>query len=77
LTAEELRGLLKKEGIETRPFFYGLHEQPALAKYNRKNEGFPVAENATKYGLYLPSGISLTDENIKFIVENIKKYINK
>ena len=56
---------LRQKGIETRPFFLGLHEQPA---FHRKGlflgERHPVAERLARQGLYLPSGLALTEEQI-------------
>jgi perosamine synthetase len=52
---------LKQRGIETRPFFTGLHAQPALREYQRSSDcSFPVTEDLTARGLYLPSGVQLT-----------------
>jgi perosamine synthetase len=56
---------LKERGIETRPFFLGLHEQPV---FHRKglflHERYPTAERIARQGLYLPSGLALTTEQI-------------
>ena len=56
---------LKQRGIETRPFFLGLHEQPV---FHRKGlflrERYPIAERIARRGLYLPSGLALTLEQI-------------
>lgn len=56
---------LKKKGIMTRPFFKGLHTQPALLKKGFfKNESYPNTEKAYKKGFYLPSGLTLTKKKI-------------
>ena len=60
-----LRNELLKNGVDTRDFFYPPNQQPALDKYLEKNEKFPVAEYIAKRGLYLPSGLTITDEQIK------------
>ena len=56
---------LKDRGVETRPFFLGLHEQPV---FHRKElflrERYPVTERIARQGLYLPSGLALTDEQL-------------
>ena len=63
--AAALAGRLKKEGIETRPFFVGMHEQPALrARGLFAGERYPVTERISRRGLYLPSGLSLSDGDI-------------
>jgi perosamine synthetase len=63
--AATLAARLKTEGIETRPFFVGMHEQPALrARGLFSGERYPVTERISRRGLYLPSGRSLSDEDI-------------
>jgi len=59
---------LAKRGIATRPFFLGLHEQPALHDLGLlKGERHPVTERAYRRGFYLPSGMTLTDEQIRTV----------
>ena len=54
---------LRDRGVETRPFFLGLHEQPALRKRGLfADEAYPVTERIARRGLYLPSGLALTRE---------------
>ena len=56
---------LKAHGIETRPFFLGMHEQPVFREQGLfLNEHYPVAERIAQQGLYLPSGLSLTEEQL-------------
>jgi perosamine synthetase len=59
--AERLRSL----GVETRPFFLGMHEQPVLLQRGFfAGERYPVAERIARQGLYLPSGLALTEHQI-------------
>lgn len=56
---------LAQRGIETRPFFLGMHQQPAFKRMGLfKEESYPVAERLACRGLYIPSGLTLTDEQI-------------
>ena len=56
---------LKQKGIETRPFFLGLHEQPAFHRRGLfLGERHPIAEGLARQGLYLPSGLALTENQI-------------
>ena len=65
LDAEELAGRLKEHAVETRPFFLGMHEQPALLERGLfAGERYPVAERLARNGLYLPSGLALTEDQI-------------
>ncbi len=67
---------LEISGIGTRPFFYPMHSQPALKKYNKFNTSlYPVADNIAQNGFYLPSGLGLTDESIIFVANKLKEII--
>jgi len=56
---------LKQHGIETRPFFLGLHEQPVFHQRGLfVQERFPVTERIARQGLYFPSGLALTAEQL-------------
>lgn len=67
---------LMERGIETRPFFLGMHEQPAFQERGLfVNERHPVAERLARQGLYLPSGLALTDEQRARIVSAVKEIL--
>ena len=69
---------LKQYGIETRNFFWPLHQQPVLKKMGFfKNTKLPVAEYLGKNGLYLPTGLSITSLQQKYVINKIKKIIFK
>jgi perosamine synthetase len=73
MTARQLAERLTKQGIETRPFFLGMHEQPAFRKRGLfVGEKYPVAERLARQGLYLPTGLTMTDEEIKTVVDTLK-----
>ena len=65
--ARTFAALLLEEGIDTRPFFLGMHEQPVYAHWF-PNLHFPVTERIARRGLYLPSGQTLTEESIAKVV---------
>lgn len=66
IDAFELARRLKEKGVETRPFFMGMHEQPVFHKMGLFNGlRLPVTERLYRRGLYLPSGVAITDEQIK------------
>ena len=57
---------LKALGVETRPFFLGMHEQPVLHDMGLfKGEHHPVSERIARRGLYVPSGLALTLDQIE------------
>ena len=70
IDATELARRLKGREIETRPFFLGMHEQPILRERGLfKEEEYPVTERLARRGLYLPSGLALTDQQIQKVAE--------
>jgi perosamine synthetase len=72
-TAESLMARLKEAGIATRPFFIGLHSQPVLRSEGLfLDEEYPNTEFASKYGFYLPSGMTLKESEIDYIAESLK-----
>ena len=76
IDAGELANLLNKVGIDTRPFFLGMHEQPIFKKIGLiDGDCYPVSERISRRGLYLPSGLTLNGENIDFVVDSIKKVL--
>jgi perosamine synthetase len=67
---------LLERGIETRPFFLGMHEQPALRRLGLfGGERYPVSERLARRGLYLPSGLALTDEQIERVAAAVREVV--
>jgi perosamine synthetase len=65
---------LKERGVETRPFFLGMHEQPVFHKRGLfRNEHYPVAERLARQGLYLPSGLALTEEQLSQVCDAVNE----
>ena len=63
---------LQAKGIQTRPFFWPMHEQPVLRKMGLfKDESYPTAERLARRGLYLPSGMALTEEQIDTVCARV------
>lgn len=63
--AQELARRLAARGVETRPFFLGMHEQPVFQRLGLfGGERHPVSERIARRGLYLPSGLALTESQI-------------
>jgi perosamine synthetase len=70
---------LGARGIGTRPFFLGLHEQPALVDQGWVEPGlsFPVTERSARQGLYLPSGLALTAAQVDEVVATVRNVLNR
>ena len=72
---EAMRVALDAAGIEARPLWKPMHKQPVFASAPAYTNG--VSEALFKCGLCLPSGPCVTDEDIHYIVEQIKLAIIK
>jgi len=67
---------LKEMGIPTRPFFYPLSSLPAYPMARVKYEPLnPVAYDTSSRGINLPGSAILTEDQIDWICEGIKKLI--
>lgn len=68
---ESLMGFLKDKGIGSRPFYPPLHAEPA---YGYSLQSFPVTEYIASRGLWLPSSVNVTDEQIVYICKTIREF---
>ncbi len=76
IDALELARRLTAEGVETRPFFLGMHEQPVLLERGLfRGERYPVAERLATHGLYLPSGLALTEAQIDQVSAAVRRVL--
>jgi len=74
ISRDDLAKKLKEQGIETRNFFIPVHQQPVFREMGLfKNERYPVSEDISLRGLYLPSSSGLTEEQIQTVCQTIKK----
>lgn len=79
ISRDKFKKYLKLKGVETRDFFIPLHRQPFLRKlgFKFKDKEFPVADDISKKGLYLPSGSGLSPRDINYVVDQIKNIKKK
>lgn len=76
MNANEIAIRLRENGVNTRPFFLGMHEQPVFHQMGLfKDESYHVAEKIARQGLYLPSGLTLKEKEIKKITKAIKEIL--
>ena len=74
--AEEAMRRLSELGIGTRPFFWPMHEQPALRKMGFFTEvSCPVAERIARRGFYLPSGVALERAQTETVTQAVRKIL--
>lgn len=76
MNATQFAQTLLQKGIETRPFFLGMHEQPIFL-----NSGvfsgmhYPVAEKLASQGLYVPSGLTLSRDQLIIVCDAIHEVL--
>ena len=77
--AMEFARRLMDYGVQTRPFFLGMHEQPVYRKMGlfSRNEAYPVTELIARRGLYLPSGQAITDDQVEKVIEVIRNILSQ
>lgn len=76
ITAADLADRLRQRGVETRPFFLGMHEQPVFRKMGLfDGDRYPVAERLARQGLYIPSGLTITDQQIDTVASAVKECV--
>jgi len=69
--AKKIRKSLELQGIGTRPFFYPLNRQPIVNKYGFSDENCKNAFMMYKQGLYLPSGLNLSNDQVNDVCDNL------
>jgi perosamine synthetase len=74
--AQAMMTSLHEKGIGARSFFWPLHEQPVLREAGYfLGQKFPVAENAARRGLYVPSGLAIRDTQIARVARVIEQIL--
>lgn len=71
--------LLAERGIGCRPFFWPMNKQPVFQRmgiFNNQNS-CPIAERIAIYGLYLPSGLALTNDQILIVSKTVINLFSK
>jgi len=71
---ESLVARLTDHGIETRPFFYPLHEQPPYSSDNGDN--YPVTDWLSACGLSLPTSNDIHLDQVDMICEIIMQSVS-
>lgn len=78
LNAAQWSQRLAALGVETRPFFLGMHEQPVFHKMGLfLNERYPVAERLARQGLYLPSGLGIREVEIDQVSAAVRELLRR
>lgn len=77
MNKDEFRAKLLAKGVDTRDFFYAPSTQPALTEIGLGGDSFPVTEKIARDGCYLPSGLAITDMQIKTVCDTIRAICRK
>jgi perosamine synthetase len=73
LTRDELMNALRDAKIESRTFFCPMNLQPFLRDQpGHRQVDCPIAERLWETGLYLPCAVTLSDDQIAHVVEQIR-----
>lgn len=73
---DKLMEYLANKGIETRTFFYPVHRQPYYSsRYG--NLHFPIADRISIEGMNLPSGNSMSNEQVFTVTNEINNFFSK
>ncbi len=72
---DQIVAALAEQGIGTRTFFYGLHQQPALLKAALiERVELPTTEMLAASGFYLPSGLGLSDTDQQRVIDVVIEF---
>lgn len=75
--ADRMVAKLAAEKIGTRPFFWPMHEQPVFRRRGWfEGVSHPVAERIARRGFYVPSGLAITDDQIKRVAGVLKALLS-
>ncbi len=70
--AEAAMSKLAKLNVGTRPFFYPMHLQPVFLENGLfKNEKYPISEQLSEFGFYIPSGLGISDSEIDCVIQDV------
>ena len=73
-TANQIMSELGEYKIGTRPFFYPMHKQPVFNKDGLfLQDELPNSEKLYNKGLYIPSGLALTQDQAIEVSEAVHK----
>jgi len=76
MDAAECADQLMKRGVQTRPFFLGMHQQPVFWNMGLfVGERYPVTERIARQGLYLPSGLALSESQLDQVCDAVHEVL--
>jgi perosamine synthetase len=76
MSRDELIDRLYRNGIESRPAFYPLHQMPPYRTFGGSRR-FPVTTELSQRGMSLPSAVTLSPEDVSEIVATIRRILGR
>jgi len=73
---EELITYLRDHGIGTRRMYGPINKQRAYMDHPQHEEEFPVCERVGREGLWLPSSLDITRQEIKYVCRAVNDFYN-
>lgn len=77
MTKDEVMTKLREKGVDTRSFFCPMSLQPAYKGNDNRfpdiSGSYPISVDLWNSGLYLPSGLPLTEDQINTVVEKLRE----
>jgi perosamine synthetase len=74
---DKVMARLADQGIGTRPFFWPMHLQPVFCRTGMfAGISCPVAEHLGRRGFYLPSGLTLREEQIEHVTKILREVLH-
>lgn len=80
ISKERLMELMSEKNIDCRPFFHPLSSLPAyqdLEQAKQAGQRNKVSYQISPYGINLPSGMSMTEEKVKYVCDALKSILMK
>lgn len=75
--AAEMMARLADHKIGSRPFFWGMHEQPVFRKQGLfQGEVCPVTERIARRGFYIPSGLTITEQQQRRVAQAVRQILS-
>jgi perosamine synthetase len=71
---DALSAFMKDHGVQTRRFFYPLHQQPCYKHLNIRRNDFALSERIYAQGISLPSAYHLTEGDQRKVIDLVLRF---
>ena len=76
LDAKKVMTKLRKNGIDTRPFFWPMHKQKIFKKMKIfKKIKYPNSSYLGRYGFYIPSYPQISKADMDFVISKVNRLL--